>query len=280
MSPPSRLVEGQASELTRRLLQAGLSERPTAGVTRRVLVLAVAIPTATKASLAAGGAVAAVKWLGVGFLAGGVAIAGTKGLSFLSSAPAALRTERAARASASHDDSGGASAIRPGLHPRTLPERRRIADSAPPQPAAEARLTRERTGGGGAAVLTGGAQAAASRAASRVPAAVSPSAAVPGSPSEALSAVPVQSTLGAEIAWIDRARLALSAGQPATALTTLEQYRQRYPRGRFGPEATALEVEARLLGGDGAGARALAAHFLARHPTSPLAERVRSLTNP
>jgi len=88
------------------------------------------------------------------------------------------------------------------------------------------------------------------------------------------------STLDAETALLDGARASLRAGRPGDALRTLDGYDARFPDGLLAPEATVVRIEALVKSGDRAGARLLGQNFLRAHPGSPLADRVRSLTNP
>jgi hypothetical protein len=80
-----------------------------------------------------------------------------------------------------------------------------------------------------------------------------------------------------ELAMIERARSALAAGDPRAALAALDDYEAKYEVPIFGEEATVLRIEALRARGDRAESAALAARFLAVHPSSPLAQRVRSL---
>lgn len=77
-----------------------------------------------------------------------------------------------------------------------------------------------------------------------------------------------------EIELIDRARGAVARRAPEQALEALRQYVAEYPRGAFAPEAQVLRIEALQQSGRHAQAQSLAKGFLARHPDSPLAERV------
>jgi hypothetical protein len=84
--------------------------------------------------------------------------------------------------------------------------------------------------------------------------------------------------LGDQIALVDAARAALSAGAADRALELLRQYQTKYPAGSFRPEAAALRIEALAKLGRGAEARALAERFVAEHAGSPLADRVARIT--
>jgi hypothetical protein len=87
------------------------------------------------------------------------------------------------------------------------------------------------------------------------------------------------STLDAETALLDGARASVRAGRPNDALRTLDGYDAQFPDGLLAPEATVVRIEALVKSGDKAGARVLGQAFLRGHPDSPLADRVRSLTN-
>jgi hypothetical protein len=83
--------------------------------------------------------------------------------------------------------------------------------------------------------------------------------------------------LSEQIAVIDAARAALSAGADRRALETVRRYQERYPNGSFRPEATALKIEALLKLGRQAEARTLAERFVTEQRGSLLAERVAAL---
>jgi hypothetical protein len=80
--------------------------------------------------------------------------------------------------------------------------------------------------------------------------------------------------LGDQVAFIDSARSAMSAGADRSALQTLRRYLGRYPSGSFRPEAIALEVEVLMKLGREAEARTLAGRFVVEHRGSLLARRV------
>jgi len=93
-------------------------------------------------------------------------------------------------------------------------------------------------------------------------------------PRRSVAAAPV-SDLRGEIALLDAVRAAVAAGSDARALALLRRYEARYPTGTFRPEATALRIEVLARLGQTRQAEALGADFLAAHPDSPLAARVR-----
>jgi hypothetical protein len=66
-------------------------------------------------------------------------------------------------------------------------------------------------------------------------------------------------------------------GNSSASLDMLEQYDDNFSERRLGPEAEVLRIEALLAQGRRPAAEVLARRFLATHPKSPLAQRVRSL---
>lgn len=93
-------------------------------------------------------------------------------------------------------------------------------------------------------------------------------------PTQRNRAVTAAGDLGDQVAFIDSARAAMSAGAGRRALELLRRYLDKYPTGSFRPEATALEVEALMKLGREAEARTLAERFIAAHRGSLLARRV------
>ena len=82
-----------------------------------------------------------------------------------------------------------------------------------------------------------------------------------------------------EIAAFDRARAALEAGEIDRAIGLLDTYERRFPTGTFVQEAEVLRVKALAAKGDRAGARRTGERFLAAHPTSPHASRIRAIVD-
>jgi Outer membrane lipoprotein len=85
------------------------------------------------------------------------------------------------------------------------------------------------------------------------------------------------STLADEVAALQVARTALAAHDPNGAIVALDRYKSRFPAGKLGPEATFLRIDALNQRGDRAAAAAMGDRFLAAHPRSPYADRVRSI---
>ena len=77
------------------------------------------------------------------------------------------------------------------------------------------------------------------------------------------------------MALIASAQGAIQRGDFATALAKLDEHQRTFPRGVLSEERTAARVVALCGAGRQGEARSLGAAFLARHPNSPLAPRVR-----
>jgi outer membrane protein assembly factor BamD (BamD/ComL family) len=95
-----------------------------------------------------------------------------------------------------------------------------------------------------------------------------------------VASAPAESSLGEEIASFERARSALDAGDADRALGLLDAYEKRFPTGTFVQEAEVLRVQALARKGDEAGARRVGQRFLAAHPSSPHAARIRAILDP
>ncbi len=84
------------------------------------------------------------------------------------------------------------------------------------------------------------------------------------------------SSLEAEMSLLASAQAAIQRGDYATALAKLDEHQRTFPGGVLGEERTAARVVALCGAGRQAEARTLGASFLAKHPGSPLAPRVKS----
>jgi hypothetical protein len=107
-------------------------------------------------------------------------------------------------------------------------------------------------------------------------------AAIPADPAIVEPARPAEprvtpSTLAAEVRLLDEARAALSSTDGPRALDALQRYARQFPAGTLNLEATVLRIEALFMTGSSSAATALARDFLAAHPTSTHAARVRRL---
>lgn len=81
--------------------------------------------------------------------------------------------------------------------------------------------------------------------------------------------------LAEEVAALDGVRQ-ITAIQPEEALRLLDEYDRRFPQGDLGPEALVLRIDALVHDGQRGAADALATDYLARHPGSPHAKRIRT----
>jgi len=78
-----------------------------------------------------------------------------------------------------------------------------------------------------------------------------------------------------EAALLRSAHAALSHGEPATALTRLDDHAARFPHGALSEDRSATRVHALCAAGRATEARAAAAAFVAAHPRSALSPAVR-----
>jgi outer membrane protein assembly factor BamD (BamD/ComL family) len=111
---------------------------------------------------------------------------------------------------------------------------------------------------------------------------VAPDATTTAPPADAAPKSPPKpaSTLADEVRLIDAALAAVRNHRGARALELLDAYDRQYPTGAMAPEAAVARIDATRAVGDIAHARELATAFLAAHPGSPLAARVRALIAP
>lgn len=85
------------------------------------------------------------------------------------------------------------------------------------------------------------------------------------------------SSLAEQVQSLDRARVALGSGNPSAALREISFYRGAWPNGVFLTEASVLEIEALAARGERSLAGLRARAFVAAHPDSPQADRLRAL---
>jgi len=90
----------------------------------------------------------------------------------------------------------------------------------------------------------------------------------------------VGAPLAAEVAYIDRARALLVAGQAEQGLALLRGYEREFPEARLLPEALFLQLETCDRLGRASEARAAARRLLEGFPKSPHASRARKLLFP
>lgn len=271
MSEPRRLltdVEG-ATPFERDLLESYAAEQPSAAARARALGIAT-VAAGTVATIGAAGAAGAaapkaaglaglaiVKWVLVG-----VAVAGSA-----TAAVVAVRSD--------HDRAPLAVTASPAAPPAAVTAARATPapTPAPPEPVVEPLPI----------------SPADLEAAPAVAAPVTPSAHVVSAPVVTVAAVapappvtaaPSGGSLPAEIAALDRARRSLESGDPAQALAQADAYEARYPSGTFSEEAEVVRIEALVKRGDRTRAASVGQRFLAAHPASPHAPRIRAILSP
>jgi hypothetical protein len=250
MTDPGRLVD--EGGLGADLLRAGRSLDAARARERKAALIGAAGATAAAITVKALPKGALHVLLGKWFLAGAIAVAvAVPAVRAISPAPPAAVERLPPAASA------------PAAEPTALPPAATtpaVEGTAPP-PAASARVPE----------VKAARPAAPARHVEEAPSAHPVESAAPPDPPDAGPAA----SLAAEAAVLREARAALGAGQPARALALLEERDRGFPRGRLGIEAEVLHIEALALSGDAAAARARAQAFIAAHPDTPYAQRVR-----
>ena len=268
---PNQLRVVGATDLERRLLDAGARELPSVELTRK-MQQALGISIAAGAVTAT--ATAAAKSSGLGAAASTGATAPAFAWPAISVGVIALALTGAVvgvRSTVNHHAAGkpraavAAPAVAPAIAPP--PAAAPIAAVAPAvavAPAGAVASARAVAPAAGIAPAAGLERRVAAHASTRHHAVV----------------VVTTSDLRAEIALVDAARTSVGGGADDRALALLHRYDASYPRGTFRPEAAALRIEALDHLGRGAQARALAQKFVTAHPDSPLVDRVERLTDP
>lgn len=250
MTDPERISK-RSFGLAAELLQAGSDEQPSsAGMERTLAALGVsgALLTSAGGATAAAGVAAAgatkvvtatllAKWIGVGVL-GGVVLSGAA--AAVSPAPVA---------------SSPAAPVRVAQVPSQAP----------------------------AAVVAPSAAAAAVEAPAQTPIVEQAPAVAPARQVEARAVEPhdavveLGAPLAAEVAFIDRARAQLAAGQAEQGLLQLRRYEQEFPEARLLPEVLFLRMETCDRLGRVHEARTAATRLVEGFPKSPHATRARKL---
>lgn len=267
MSDPRRIPEGRllddgATPFERDLLESWSSEQPSSAARARALALAgvaagtlAAATAATTAGATAnlGAAAAAPKAAGLGlalvvkwgFLFVVVTAGAIAGVAVLGRKTADDGATRAATTPVvAPAPPPAAVGTTPAVEPKTVS----LAD-LPPAPATD--IATAPTGASTAAVVAARPHGA--------------------------TGTPTEPSISDEIAAFDRARAALDAGDSDRALALVDVYEKRFPSGTFVQEAEVLRVQALSRKGDSSGARRVGQRFLAAHPTSPHAARVRAI---
>jgi hypothetical protein len=101
--------------------------------------------------------------------------------------------------------------------------------------------------------------------------------AAPGRTTRSDSSASSAADLSEQIRLIEAARAGVAAHDGRAALSALDSYAAKYPRGSFGQEATVLRIRAVDQSGDSARASAMAKSFVARFPNSPHVARLKPI---
>jgi hypothetical protein len=251
MNDPKRLTSASENNLERILLRAARVEAPSGAKERALLAVSAALAASSVtagvasaspvAASAKAASVAALKWMGVLSLTGASAVTGAVVLHrALASAPHA--SVAATVSSRGQPAEMRATATETVSTAATLPTARESLAPAPTHPASAAATATTRS---------------------------SLRSTEPGAPTA--------STLPVELALLERARAAMGAGELTRALSLLDGYAIRYPRGAMAPEAAVLRIETLVKTGDRPAATRFANAFLATAPHSPYAARIQSL---
>ena len=257
---PVRLLEAGGSELLCTLLSAAREERPENAALQRTLTavgIGAALTTGAGAAAAAGAAPTAVA---SGAL-GGAALGTAKGVA--TSTLAIVVKWLSIGAVTGLLASTAAYEVGSALTPRPPPEA--PSASASPVLLAPPSLPRVSTAVEDLPEIP------------RPPAVVSAPSAVAPAPVASQAGADSGLPLSAEVAALDDARQALSAGSAARVLDLLSDYETRFPGARMLPEALYLRLEAFTLKGDRSDAEAVARRILRIYPSSPHAARARAV---
>jgi len=266
MTEPQRIIDGAGDDIEAVLLRSAGADAPTdQGMKRTLVALGLGAATATVTTAASAAATAKagaslppaasvatstgipvlVKWLGIAVI-GGLAGWGVVEQTRQTNPPGSVES---ALAPSELDISMPADAPEPVVAAPAAAAPDEAAEAVEPAPAAEPQ-----------------------RSAARVVAPVRPTGAETAGTAPRDSA----SALTDEIAALDKARKQM-AGDPQAALSAIDAYKSNFRDGVLAQEAEVLRIESMVAAGKSAAAKAAAAAFLARHPSSPAAQRVRSL---
>jgi hypothetical protein len=268
MTEPQRLKDKYRGGLEGTLLGSARGDAPSARARGRAFVAlgvgsaALGVPAATTAAAGAAGAktvasvglLAAVKWGGIGLAVGALTVGGIRQApKIFGGAETRAATVADGKSHPGTDRSGN---IAPRIEP-DVPLASAVEPAAPEPPVVAPRA----------------APPSESRASALAePLHVSPPGSKTALPLDALA----ESHLAEEVAALDRARR-LVATDPERALRQLDEYEQRFPHGDLAPEALVLRIEALVRAGERARAEVLATSYLASHPKSPHAKRIRTI---
>lgn len=255
MSDPRRLLDGDANEGELELLRVWKDEGPSPRARQAALGLlaAGAAGAASATSAAATGSGGILKAMIVGALAGVVTVGAVEIVGWSGPAavvPAAVAPRASGVAAVVASAAGTPPVVTAPAPEASAPRVSPLAPVAPapapgPAPASE-------------------------------PAEV-PSSAPPALPAATVEAPAPRRDLAAEIAAIDAARAALASGDGAQALARLDAHDAAFGGGALSQEALVLRIQALVKLGRRSEAAALGRAFVAAHPTSTHATRLRAL---
>ena len=271
MRGPEDFLDKPAAELEEYLLQVARSDIAPAEARARTLqsvasaalgagLLSGAAVLGSRGPLFKGTSWLVAKWLAFGASTGLVGIGVTQGIQELAS-------KVAPRAAAPYTAATYANI--PAQPPARVLPPAEIIPPPPPEPEPEPELEAEPD-----PVLVPTARSTALGAAHEPKSAPAAPSAAPGP----AASTDRRSSLTRELSLLEQARAALTAHAAGSALQMLNDYRTEFPRGSMQIEAAALRVEAVGQSGNQPLAQRLAQDFLRSFPTSPLAARVRAIS--
>jgi hypothetical protein len=243
MTDPTRLLDEGGTSLEMRLLRSGKAEEPPVASVAHAIQLARQVGM-TPPAPSQGAWGSAAKWMGVGLV--GMGLVGALLAREQPSAPPPVKPAVVApEARVTTDTSPWLPVPGEPTPPSSLPF---ASDPGPETPRLSAKKSL---------------------------AADSPPASSAG-PSNDAPLNPADDSFAAELRAVDQARRAIAVGDYAGGLRLLDVWAVAFPQKRFDEEAAVLRIEAVRGSGDRERSTQLARQFLAAHPTSPLAQRVRS----
>lgn len=290
MSDPLRLLDDpDTSPLGRSLLSSATTDAPPgdnrAAIAKRLGIVAGALVSSTASNAGVAAAASALWWkigLVVIALGGITAVAIVRSTpdasapparavpSAVQTAPSAVRTAPSAVQTSPSAVQTAPSTVQTASSANQTPP---SADQTPPS-APRTAPARPRANGG--RKLPSVAEASAPEATPSTPSTTEPTPSTPPPPASEPVTIDAR-RLAAEVALLDRARAALTAGNVPAALAALDEHRASFADGALGAEAEVLAIEALLQQGDRPAAADRARAFLTTFPRSPLTKRVRSL---
>ncbi len=240
MSAPRTRLDEATSDFERDMLAAWADEQPSSRARDRALALAggAAVAGAGAAPAAAGGA-HLLKWIvTVTILAGG-AVAAPFVLERTSSHPSSLGpTTEAPRPAAAARTLAPATCTATAIAVAEAPQVPASAPTPPMEPAPSPPSIAQTFAPKQASALSPLLPLVRTAASATAPAQDAPAPDTSGRDTRSAHA------LGEQVALVDRARSALGAGDPSSALRLADEYDARFPGGALAPEVAGLRVQA------------------------------------